>query len=253
MSSSVERIVIRAFRATEDPGTCERYLEGHRNVLAEIGITNVLSASESWCQDANTYVIVAEHAEWGMVGGLRVQVAQPQQELPMETAIASMDPRIHTIMSGLAESGNAELCGLWNAQRIAGRGLPNLLGFAAVSMANQIGIKSLVGFVAHYTLRYALKVGFEIMEDIGDSGTFSYPVPNIKSIALIIPDVITLQNAPAQYWHHLFCLRLRPDQIREERITTIPMEVVYQLLMDRKIVTLSTYRMIAQERLRHSA
>lgn len=245
-------MVIRAFRAKEDASSCQAYLHGHRKVLADIGVTNVLTAAETWCEDDNTYVLVAEHAEFGMVGGLRLQVDDGENDLPMMSAIRSMDPRIGPVMRKLAPHGNAELCGLWNSKEIAGRGLPNILGFAAVALASQIGIQSMVGFVAHYTLRYALKVGFTIMEDVGDGGVFSYPVPNIKSIALVIPDVLVLENAPTRYRQQIMSLRIRPDQVRHETITTMPLEVVYRLLLDRKILTLETYGSIVRERLRHT-
>lgn len=248
-----ERITIRAFRAVDEPTTCEAFLAGHRQVLTDIGVTNILTAKEDWCTDPDAYVVVAEHESLGLVGGLRLQVDNGRTPLPMTTSIAHLDPRIVPTMERLSQRGNAELCGLWNAHCIAGRGLPNLLGFAAVSMANQIGINSMTGFVAHYTLRYALKVGFQIMEEIGDGGTFSYPIPDIKSIALVIPDVLLLDQAPYNYRRHIISLRLRPDQVRVESPAGRPMEVIYQLLLDRKILSLATYHMIAQEHLRHIA
>ncbi|MCB0763476.1 MAG: hypothetical protein KDB84_02145, partial [Flavobacteriales bacterium] len=163
----MEKLVFRAFRAVDEPDTCATFIREHVRVLEDFGITNVTTNTESWTRDPNTYVIVAISDELGMVGGIRVQVARSGEPLPMEQALSKMDPAIIPSLAALLPEGNAEVCGLWNANRFAARGLPSLLAFAAVSLANQLGIRSMVCLVAHYTLRHALRVGFTVMGDVG--------------------------------------------------------------------------------------
>ena len=57
----MERLIIKAFRATEDPERCVRFIEEHRRVLTDIGVADVIPNDLSWTEDEATIVIVAEH------------------------------------------------------------------------------------------------------------------------------------------------------------------------------------------------
>lgn len=249
----MNRLTIRAFRATDEPETCQQYLAGHRSVLEAFGIQNVSTNTEKWCSDPDTYVIVAESDGPGLVGGIRVEVTWGERELPIVAALKKMDPKIEHVMNELGQSGTGEICGLWNSHAMNGRNLPEILSFAAVSLANQLAISSLNCLVAHYTLRHALKVGFTILDSIGDAGTFTYPIPSIKAIAMVIPNALTLDTATEANRRRLLSLRLRPEQTREEYSPNGSWTVTYELVLDRKVITMAPYRMIENERLRHSA
>ena len=249
----MDKLTFRAFKATDDPDGCAMFLAKHRAVLEAFGIPNVSTNNDHWCNDPDTYVIVAETPELGMVGGIRVEVSWGGRELPMMKALRTFDGRIDARIEKLAEHGTAEICGLWNAATYASRGLPLQLSFAAVSLANQIGIKSLTCLVAHYTLRHAMKVGFIVMEDIGDEGTFTYPIPSIKAIAMVIPDVISMDTANATNRHFIMSLRIRPEQTRLEVQNNTVQEVSYGLLLDRKVISMEPYQAIQEARLLHSA
>ncbi|HRH39985.1 MAG TPA: hypothetical protein PK760_16660, partial [Flavobacteriales bacterium] len=93
----------------------------------------------------------------------------------------------------------------------------------------------------HYTLRHALKVGFSIMEGVGDEGTFTYPIPSIKAIAMVIPDVITLRSAPAEYRRLLMSLRNRQEQERIETFGGKSTSCKYNLCIDKKVLDLTAY------------
>ncbi len=244
----MEKLMFRAFRAVDEPETCAEFMREHRRVLEDFGITNVTTNTESWTTDPHTYVIVALSDKLGMVGGIRVQIAQKGAPLPMDLALRKMDPSITTCLDGLIGEGNAEVCGLWNANRFAARGLSSLLAFAAVSVANQLGVRSMVCLVAHYTLRHALKVGFTILEDLGDGGTFTYPIPSIKAIAMVIPDVITLGTAHIMQRQQLFSLRLRPAQVRIENVSGVDLMVCYDLCLGTHLIDMTAYRNIWRER-----
>jgi len=248
----MEKLTIRAFRATDEPETCSAFRNGHRKVLEEFGITNVSTNTDAWCKDPNAYVIIAETGEGRLVGGIRVEV-RGVRPLPITDALRKLDPRIDHVIDTLSEEGVAEVCGLWNSLSFNSRGLPNLLSLAAVSLANQLHVRSMVCLVAHYTLRHALRVGFTVIENVGDGGTFTYPIPSIRAIAMVIPDVRSVDTATVSNRKDLMSLRLRPVQTRVEAPAQFEMEVRYELILDRSILALVPYRLIEAERLRHCA
>ncbi|MBL7944539.1 MAG: hypothetical protein JNN32_00645 [Flavobacteriales bacterium] len=248
----MEKLLIRAFRAVQEPETCATFLREHRKVLEEFGITNVSTNNEAWCSDPYTYVIIAETPDGRMVGGIRVEVCG-RRPLPISNALRKLDPRIDEVMARLEADGTAEVCGLWNALSYNSRGLPNLLSLAAVSVANQLQVRSMVCLVAHYTLRHALRVGFTVIEEVGDGGTFTYPIPSIKAIAMVIPDVRSVDTASVANRKDLMSLRLRPNQNRVEMPAQIEIEVRYELILDHSVLSLVPYRIIEEERLRHCA
>lgn len=245
----METLSFKAFRAPDEPGLCVEFLKQHRKVLEDFGITNVTTNSASWTSDPDTFVIVAISNRSGMVGGIRVEIDRPHRRLPIHDALISLDPNIAGTLERLQFSGNAEVCGLWNANRYSSKGLPSLLALAAVSVANQIGIRSMVCLVAHYTLRHALKAGFTVIENLGEGGTFTYPIPSIKAIAMIIPDVTTLAHANSVHRQSLFSLRLRPNQKRLELIGGELIELDYQLCVCGKLVNMVALDTIEADRL----
>ncbi|MFT3885673.1 MAG: hypothetical protein QM724_09650 [Flavobacteriales bacterium] len=254
MDLNISPLVITAFQAPSDPERCAEFLREHRKVLEDFGITNVTTNEETWMHDPDTYVIVAEHPELGMVGGVRIQLAHADQPLPMVHAVGKLDPSVHTVLDRLAAEGkNAELCGLWNAHRYVRRGLPLLLGYASAALASQLGLRTMVCLIAHYTLHHALKVGFTVLDEVGDGGTFSYPIPSIKAIALYVPDVIGAEHITSIHRRRVLSLRLRPDQITEEAPMGKPMTVDYRLNLRLSAQEVDQYKGIIETRLRYSA
>ena len=237
-----------AFKATDEPELCDEFLREHRKVLEDFGISNVTTNTVTWTTDPDTYVIVAISKEQGMVGGIRVEVDREGKNLPIKEALIKLDPKIQMTLEQLRFAGNAEVCGLWNANRYASHGLPTLLSFAAVSLANQIGLKSMVCLVAHYTLRHALKAGFTIMEHLGAGGTFTYPIPSIKAIAMVIPDVITLDAATEPFRNQLISLRIRPEREVIEILNGKPTRLCYHLRMQGVPIDMWAYRSIEEDR-----
>ncbi len=222
-------ITITAFKAVDRPDLCARYAEEHRAILEEFGVSEVVKPNEDWMHSEDCVVILAEHDELGYVGGIRVQKGGPGNPLPMESSMGIHAHQFIDLMAKDDQKPCAEVCGLWNAHRFAGKGLPLVLSMAAVSVANQAGLGVLYCFVAHYTLRHALKVGFQIMEDFGDGGAISYPIPRIKSFAMVIPDAIVLETAPERYRARIISLRCRPDQDRIEAPAGVPFGFRYRL------------------------
>lgn len=253
MEISIAPLRIRAFQATRDPDGCAMFLREHRRVLEDFGISNVTTNEDHWMTDPDTYVIVAEDAELGMVGGVRIQFAKPGEPLPMEQAIGDLDPKVAISLARLLNNNNAELCGLWISNRYVRKGLPLLLGYASTSLTSQLGLSSLVCLVAHYTLHHPLRVGFRIMDEVGLGGTFTYPIPSIKAIALVADDLIAVDAVSEHHRKRILSLRMRPDQIATEQPTGSPVSVHYSLDLLKDQMLTNQYTEIERSRLHYSA
>ncbi len=189
------QFTIKAFRAPDDIEACQRYVEGHTRVLRIFGITMITSANVEWFTDPNTYVIIVESEDGEKIyGGARVQVAGGTLPLPIETAVADMDPTVHETIAEHAKEGAGEFCGLWNSRAVAGYGIGSMyLGRAAVAITEQLKLKTLFGLCAPATVRNSARVGFELATFLGNNGTFYYPKEDLIATAVSIND---LQNLP---------------------------------------------------------
>lgn len=242
-----------AFKAPDRPDLCAEFLRQHELVLAELGIPLVVKADESWIHDPFCYVIVAIHPTEGMVGGIRLQLDHdPERSLPLAASLSSLAPEIHAVLDQLRPYGNGEVCGLWSASRYANRGVSVLLSLAVTTIAPMVGANRLVCFVGHHTKRHPERNGFVAMTGIGDSGVFDYPTSEFRSVVMVNPDTILLPHADPNHRKAIYSLRLRPDQTREEQPARMRLEVRYDLMVATGVIDLVAYRMISEERLRHT-
>jgi hypothetical protein len=84
-------ITLRAFRAIDDYGACEKFMLGHRHVLENIGITKLTSSSHEWMRNPGVFVIIVESEDRTKTyGGARVHVAGGTQLLPIEEATSTL-------------------------------------------------------------------------------------------------------------------------------------------------------------------
>ena len=245
----MEKISLKAFRAPDEPALCQEFLREHRRVLEDFGITNVSTNTDRWMSDPNAWIIVALHPTLGMVGGIRLQMAGENVPLPMEDAIAKLDPRVREELETLRESGNGEVCSLWNANRYGNMGIPVLLSQAVTAMASMVGARRMVCLVAHYTQRHPRRNGFLTMEGVGEKGCFSYPIPSIRAIAMVNNDTIVLPDATPEQRHLIYSIRLRPCQVRVETPGRMPIEVRYDMQLQRGVVDMYAYRSIQESHL----
>ena len=249
----MDQLRLIAFRAPERPDLCTEFVHQHELVLTEMNIPLVVAADVSWTQDIQCFVIVAMHETLGMVGGIRFQIDHGQNcTLPMAHSIEFLDARIHGELQALKQWGNGEVCGLWSASRFANRGVTVQHSIAVTAIAPQAGAHRMVCFVGHHTKRHPERNGFIAMEGVGDQGAFDYPTAEFKSIAMVNPDPVLLPHANAAQRQAIYSLRLRPEQTRIESPARIPMEVRYELIVAEGVIDLVAYRMIQEERLRHT-
>ena len=227
------QINIRAFRAINEYETCLKYMTNHVNVLKDYGITNVTSSNDEWIKNPNMYCVIAETVnENEMIGGIRVQVSDSKNMLPVETAIGKMDNRIYEMVKNYRiHGGVGELCGLWNAKIIAGYGISVLLVRAGISITNQLKFKTMVGICAEYSLQMFQNVGFVINKSLGIDGDFPYPNDTYKANVVGILNAETLKTASYYDKMRIDSLRDNPNQIFIEKGPKREIEINYNLVI----------------------
>lgn len=188
---------LRAFRALDDPRTCELFIEGHANVLTAIGVKKVTSSKDDWMFNPGAFVLIVESLDGNTVyGGARVHVSGGSQPLPIEEATGKMDSKIFDLVWEFAQKGTGEVCGLWNSREIAGYGVGSIfLTRAAVAISTQIGLQSLFALCAPYTVKMAESVGYKLESSVGNEGTFYYPKLDLVATTMLLPDVKELSLA----------------------------------------------------------
>ncbi len=209
---------LRAFRAVDEPHTCELFIEGHTHVLTAIGVTKVTSAKHEWTKNPDAFVMVVESLDGKRVyGGARVHVAGGYEPLPIESATGAMDPKIFETVYRFAQQGTGELCGLWNSREIAGYGVGSIfLIRVAAAIAYQVGLQSLFALCAPYTVKPVKGIGMELVDNIGNEGTFYYPKLDLIATAMVLKDVPELSRAEEEDKKAVFQIRGDFNAIREE-------------------------------------
>jgi hypothetical protein len=225
------KLIFRAFKASENRELCEKYLEGHVQVLVNYGITNITTNNKDWMSWDNVYCVIAQKEDGTVVGGVRTQIADGINQLPVEKAIGKMDPNIHEIVKQYITDGVGELCALWNAKEVAGIGLSIMLVRAGISTLNQIKCNTLMGICADYTLKMFRKVGFVVDNSLGNGGEFIYPNENYVARVLGILNAKDLSTAEEYDREKMLSLRQNPVQVvTETGANDIKMDIEYKLL-----------------------
>ncbi|MEO6851101.1 MAG: hypothetical protein ABI203_05490, partial [Mucilaginibacter sp.] len=188
---------LRAFRAIDEPETCELFIRGHTDVLTSIGVTKVTSSKNEWAANPGAFVIIVESLDAKKVyGGARVHVAGGSEPLPIEAATGALDPSVFELVLGFSKKGTGEICGLWNSQELAGYGIGTpLLIRALIAISAQIGLQSIFALCAPYTVKPVVNCGMVLLDTIGNKGTFYYPKLDLLATAMILKDVSGLSGA----------------------------------------------------------
>lgn len=229
------KLVIKAFKAVNNPDACHRYVEGHMKVLRIFGITMITSANKDWIADPYTYVIMVESEDGEKVyGGARIQLGGGPHPLPFETAVEELQPDIHRIVQEYAEKGTGELCGLWNSREVAGLGIGSMyLIRAAMTLTEQLKMSTIFALCAPSTVKNSMRVGFEIAAFMGNKGTFYYPKEDLVATAVVVPDTNTLENAEPLEREIIMGLRRQPVQFKiDEGPRGQILEINYKLLIE---------------------
>jgi hypothetical protein len=224
---------LRAFRAVDDPETCQLFIDGHTHVLASIGITKVTSSKNEWTTNPASFVLVVESMDGNKVfGGARVQVSGGNQLLPIESATSGLDPHVFELIWKYAQYGTGELCGLWNSREIAGYGVGSIfLIRAAIAICSQIGIKSLFALCAPYTIKPVAACGMEQEKSIGNQGTFYYPKLDLVATTMLLKDINDLSKAEEEDKTAIFKIRENLNTVRNETLRKKEIMIHYETLI----------------------
>ncbi len=207
---------LRAFRAVDEPLTCEKFIKGHADVLAGIGVVKVTSSKNSWAQNPAVFVIIVESLDGQKVyGGARVHVAGGSEPLPIEQATGAMDSTIYQVVWNFSKHGTGEICGLWNSNELAGYGIGTpLLIRALIAISSQIGLQSVFALCAPYTVQAVVNCGMVLLENVGNKGTFYYPKLDLLATAMILKDVEGLHGALDEDLFAINQMREYPDSLK---------------------------------------
>ncbi len=229
----IPEVRIRAFRAINEPETCELFIQGHTRVLTDIGITKVTSSKNEWASNPDAFVIIVESLDRQSVyGGARIHVAGGAEALPIEQATSALDSSIHDLVWTYAKHGTGEICGLWNSQKLAGYGIGTpLLIRTLIAIASQLGIQSLFAFCAPYTVKPVVDCGMVLIESIGNKGTFFYPKLDLIATALVLEDVAGLRGAKQEDKDFIFNMRENPTGLKLSELKNKAISVVFDLHM----------------------
>ncbi|WP_025764561.1 hypothetical protein [Dyadobacter tibetensis] len=228
------RARIRAYKAPDDVDTSLRYVDGHRKVLESYGVKQVSSANIEWLHDPETYVIIVESEEGDKIyGGGRLQLRSPGMKLPMEHGIAKIDNSIYDYVDRFGDCRIAEFCGLFNSKEVAGYGIGSIiLGRIGVAISTQINLKYLLALCSPPTLRNCTRIGFEIIRELGNNGTFYYPKEGLVATAIIVKDVNQIPLAKDDEKDRIFDLRQNPQQLTSEKGPKGEMIIQYDTLIE---------------------
>ncbi len=222
---------LRAFRAIDDPQTCERFIEGHAHVLTAIGVKKVTSSKNDWMYNPASFVLIVESLDGDKVyGGVRIHVSGGSEPLPIEQATGAMDAKILDLVYDYAQQGTGEGCGLWNSREIAGYGIGSIfLTRAGAAISTQVGIKSLFALCAPYTVKLAESVGYRIDTSVGNNGTFYYPKLDLLATVMIMRNLDTLTEADQENKEAILSLRNNSNIVRIETLRNKEIEIHYQI------------------------
>lgn len=212
------KVKIRAFRACDDKESSKSFVEGHGRVLGAHGVEKVTSLNYDWIEWPSVFVILVESEDGEKVyGGARVHAYDGTNQLPVQEATGYMDPRIHDIVEREGKKGTGELCGLWNSVEVAGLGVGSFFATrAGVVICEQLGLSSLFALCAPYTVRWAERVGCQVLKEVGQDGTFYYPKIDLLATTVLLRDTEELEGASAIEIKKIRTLRENPQQMLEE-------------------------------------
>ncbi|TFV97104.1 hypothetical protein E4S40_00145 [Algoriphagus kandeliae] len=198
-----------AFKAVEDRERCEKFIEGHRQVLESIGVKKVTSANNDWMFNPDVIVVIVESSEDNMVyGGARIHKANEQYPLPMVEAIEDLDSSIKEVINKDLDAGTGEICGLWNSRKVTGLGIGAIfMSKACLALTPKLGLTSLYALFAPTTVKLGLEMGYEVLTEVGNNGTFYYPKLDLIATAMKLHDAVNLPKTSEEHRESIFEIR----------------------------------------------
>lgn len=207
-----------AFKAVDDQERCQKFIEGHRQVLESIGVKKVTSANDAWVNNPDVIVVIVESDEDGLIyGGARIHRANAQFPLPMVEAIEELDSSIRDVIAKDIDTGTGEICGMWNSRKITGMGIGAIfMSKACLALSPKLQVTSLYALFAPVTVKLGLEMGYEILTQVGNNGTFYYPKLDLIATAMKLYDAVNLPMTTQDHRDSIFQIRQNDSLVIEE-------------------------------------
>ncbi len=190
------RLVVKGFSAPNAVGNCARNAAVHAQVLQRYDIGKITSAKAGWWDNAQTFVLLLEHAETHEpFGTVRLQRWGNGRALPLESALADVDCRVHSWVARFSDRGVGELCGLWSSPRLKGFGMGAVLTRMGLSLATQVGVSTILGVCDTRAVASNVGLGFARDPLLASEGSFEYPRPGLFAHVLRVPNAARLDGA----------------------------------------------------------
>lgn len=181
-------------------------------------MTGITSLGRDWSTNPEVHVMVIESQEDGeLLGGVRLHKADGRHALPTELAISfgpPLGPEVRNFVRDRLAEGIGESCALWVSRRLAKMGVLPVLMAASLSIAEPLGVRSLLGSCGPYTLRPFQELGYVVEASLGDGGNFIYPSPDRNAFFIALRDTRTFADATSENRELMFDLLRRPRQRR---------------------------------------
>jgi len=231
MKNNKSKYEIFAFRAVDEPDLCDKYIVGHIKVLTDFGVTNITSNNNTWRFNPHVYCLgLINPKTQELLGGIRIQLADGVNPLPVEDAIGYMDNTVYDMVKSYANNGGVgELSGLWVDNKLKGLGMGPYLVRASIASSNQLNFKTMTGICAKYSLQMFNNVGFVIDYSFGSNGGFPYPNDKYITHVVGILNAISLRSAADYDKEIMFTLREEEPHTRVENDKGIGVSIYYNL------------------------
>lgn len=218
-----------AFRAINDPDRCQKFIEGHRQVLESIGVKKVTSANNTWVNNPDVIVVIVESDEDGLIyGGARIHRANAGYPLPMVEAIEDLDSSIKDVIEKDIDAGTGEICGMWNSRKITGLGIGAIfMSKACLALTPKLNLTSLYALFAPVTVKLGLEMGYEILTQVGNNGTFYYPKLDLIATAMKMYDSENLPMTTQEHRDSIFKIRDNDTLVIEENYRGREIKLTY--------------------------
>ncbi|MEX0811280.1 MAG: GNAT family N-acetyltransferase [Chitinophagales bacterium] len=222
-----EPITIRAFRAIDEPETCQKFYKGHIDALRSFGVEPISSAKIEWIENPNVFGVIAEYNN-KILGGVKLHRYDYNYKLPIENSVGYLDDKIFKIIEKNRTKNLGELCGLWNTREIAGRGLGYVLLRALVVITSQVQVDTLISLSSDHTIKMLRGLGYRVIRTLGNNGEFLFPTKDYIARVMILNSK-TLSWALPYNKTTMLSLRDKPEQFRIESGNKGKINVKYNL------------------------
>lgn len=222
-------VVVKAFRAVDEPELCRKFIQGHTEVLARHNFGHISSANPAWMFNPNVYVILAysKSRPEVLLGGGRIEIKTPTYQLPVERSLATRDYKIVELVRR-EMPGTSEFCGLWNSRAAVGRKITTIVVMYGFSLLSTLGLNSCFLLCSPHTFYLAEMLGCRMLTELGTEGAFNYPTDKFRAYVWVKDDVRYLETVVPYVRQRVESLRMNTNQVYLESNITKGMNVHYE-------------------------